>query len=100
MISGTRVCRKLSTGYLGTGCICLFVDCIFLGGITSALSKDYTFFFFFNISLLFQSEKLTKREVEAKFCNFSLSTNSVSVPAAAPSYKKIKKTKKIRPAAA
>lgn len=29
---------------------------------------------------LLQSEKLTKREVEAKFCNFSLSTNSVSVP--------------------
>lgn len=28
---------------------------------------------------LLQSEKLTKREVEAKFCNFSLSTNSVSV---------------------
>lgn len=27
-----------------------------------------------------QSEKLTKREVEAKFCNFSLSTNSVSPP--------------------
>lgn len=26
-----------------------------------------------------QNEKLTKREVEAKFCNFSLSTNSVSV---------------------
>lgn len=26
---------------------------------------------------------MTKREVEAKFCNFSLSTNSVSVPAAA-----------------
>lgn len=26
-----------------------------------------------------QSEKLTKREMEAKFCNFSLSTNSVSV---------------------
>lgn len=26
-----------------------------------------------------KSEKLTKREVEAKFCNFSLSTNSVSV---------------------
>lgn len=56
--------------------------------INSIISKDYTFFF--NISLLFQSEKLTKREVEAKFCNFSLSTNSVSVPAAAPSYKKIK----------
>lgn len=93
MISGTRVCRKLSTGNLGTGYICLFVDCIFLGGITSGLSKEYTFFFF-NISLLFQSEKLTKREVEAKFCNFSLSTNSVSVPAAAPSYKKIKQTNK------
>lgn len=30
--------------------------------------------------LSFQSEKLTKREVEAKFCNFSLSTNSVSAP--------------------
>lgn len=28
---------------------------------------------------LLQSEKLTKREVEAKFCNFTLSTNSVSV---------------------
>lgn len=51
--------------------------------------------FFPNISLLFQSEKLTKREVEAKFCNFSLSTNSVSVPAAAPFYKKTnKQTKK------
>lgn len=29
---------------------------------------------------LLQSEKLTKHEVEAKFCNFSLSINSVSVP--------------------
>lgn len=28
---------------------------------------------------LLQSEKLTKHEVEAKFCNFSLSINSVSV---------------------
>lgn len=40
--------------------------------------------FFFYPPLSFQSEKLTKREVEAKFCNLSLSTNSVSAPAATP----------------
>lgn len=31
----------------------------------------------FNVSLSQQSEKLTKREVEAKICNLSLSNNSV-----------------------
>lgn len=31
-----------------------------------------------SLSLLHQTEKLTRREVEAKFCNLSLSSNSVS----------------------
>lgn len=46
--------------------------------VVTFLSPFFSFVFPFCLHLL-QSEKLTKREAEAKFCNFSLSANCVSV---------------------